>query len=51
MVHFGPFWPEEVHFGPFRYANRPQAIPEKIAVRCMIFDRREVASLGARKGT
>ena len=29
MVHFGPFWPEEVHFGPFRSANRTLAIPEK----------------------
>ena len=28
MVHFGPFWPEEVHFGPFRSANRTLAIPE-----------------------
>ena len=27
MVHFGPFWPEEVHFGPFRSANRTLAIP------------------------
>ena len=24
----GPFWPEEVHFGPFRSANRTLAIPE-----------------------
>ena len=30
MVHFGPFWPEEVHFGPFRSANRTLAISEKI---------------------
>ena len=29
MVHFGPFWPEEVHFGPFRSANCTLAIPEK----------------------
>ena len=29
MVHFGPFWPEEVHFGPLRSANRTLAIPEK----------------------
>ena len=29
MVHFGPFWPEEVHFGPFRSANRTLAIPDK----------------------
>ena len=28
MVHFGQFWPEEVHFGPFRSANRTLAIPE-----------------------
>ena len=28
MVHFGPFWPEEVHFGPFRSANTTLAIPE-----------------------
>ena len=28
MVHFGPFWLEEVHFGPFRSANRTLAIPE-----------------------
>ena len=27
MVHFSPFWPEEVHFGPFRSANRTLAIP------------------------
>ena len=26
MVHFGIFWPEEVHFGPFRSANRTLAI-------------------------
>ena len=29
MVHFGPFWPEEVHFGPFMSANRTLAIPEE----------------------
>ena len=29
MVRFGPFWPEEVHFGPFRSANRTLAIPDK----------------------
>ena len=29
MVHFGPFWPEEVHFGPFRSANRTPAIPDQ----------------------
>ena len=28
MVHLGPFWPEEVHFGPFRSANRTLAIPD-----------------------
>ena len=28
MVHFGPFWPEEVHFGPFMSANRTLAIPD-----------------------
>ena len=28
MVHFGPFWPEESHFGPFRSTNRTLAIPE-----------------------
>ena len=28
MDHFGPFWPEEAHFGPFRSANRTLAIPE-----------------------
>ena len=28
MVHFGPFWPEEVHFGPFRSANHTLAIPD-----------------------
>ena len=27
MVHFGSFWPEEVHLGPFRSANRTLAIP------------------------
>ena len=30
MVHFGPFWPEEVHFGPFRSANRTLAIPDDL---------------------
>ena len=29
MVHFGSSWPEEVHFGPFRSANRTLAIPDK----------------------
>ena len=27
-----PFWPEDVHFGPFRSANRTLAIPEKMSV-------------------
>ena len=35
MVHFGPCWPEEVHFGPFRSANRTLAIPEQM---CTIVD-------------
>ena len=26
--HFGPFWPEEVHFGPFRSTNRTLVTPE-----------------------
>ena len=29
MVHFGQFWPEEVHFGPFRSASRTLVIPDK----------------------
>ena len=28
MDQNGPFWPEEVHFGPFRSANRTLAIPD-----------------------
>ena len=28
MVHFGLFWPEEDHFGPFRSANRTLATPD-----------------------
>ena len=36
MVHFGPFWPEEVHFAPFRSANRTLAIPEKFQARLKI---------------
>ena len=28
MDHFGPFWPEEVYFGPFRSANRTLVTPE-----------------------
>ena len=28
MVHLGPFWPEVVHFGPSRSANRTLAIPD-----------------------
>ena len=31
MVHLGPFWPEEVHFGPCRSANHTLAIPEFLA--------------------
>ena len=30
LVHFGPFWPKEVYFGPFRSANRTLATPEKL---------------------
>ena len=32
MEQNGPFWPDEVHFGPFRSANRALAIPE---LRCL----------------
>ena len=28
MDQIGPLWPKEVHFGPFRSANRTLAIPE-----------------------
>ena len=28
MDQNGPLWPEEVHFGPFRSANRTLAIPD-----------------------
>ena len=28
--HFGPFWPEERHFGPFRSASCTLAIPDSI---------------------
>ena len=28
MEQNGPFWPAEVHFGPFRSANRTLAIPD-----------------------
>ena len=28
MDQNGPFWPERVHFGPFRSANRTPAIPD-----------------------
>ena len=28
MDQNGPFWSEEVHFGPFRSANRSLAIPD-----------------------
>ena len=33
MVHFGPFWSEEVHFGPFRSANHTLAIPRESRLR------------------
>ena len=33
MDQNGPFWPEEVHSGPFRSANRTLAIPERLSVR------------------
>ena len=36
MVHFGPFWPEEVHLVPLRSANRTLAIPEKRAEYCFV---------------
>ena len=29
MVYFGPFWPEEVYFGPFRSATRTLATPDQ----------------------
>ena len=29
MVHFGPFWPKEVYFGPFRSAYGTLATPDK----------------------
>ena len=29
MNQNGPFWPEEVHFGPFRSATRTLAIRER----------------------
>ena len=28
MVHFGAFWPAEVHFGPFGSANRTLVTPD-----------------------
>ena len=34
MVHFGPFLPEEAHFGPFRSGNRTLAIPEN-GLKCL----------------
>ena len=33
MVRFGIFWPGEAHFGPFRSANRTQAIPDVMPLR------------------
>ena len=33
LVHFGPFWPEEAHFGPFRSANRTLSIPDLVRRR------------------
>ena len=35
MVHLGPFWPDEVHFGPFRSANRTLATPDYL--RMLVF--------------
>ena len=32
MAHFGPFWPEEVHSGPFGSANSTEATPDKDAI-------------------
>ena len=32
MDHLSQFWPKEVHFGPFRSANRTLAIPEYACV-------------------
>ena len=34
MDQNGPFWPEEVHFGPFRSTNRTLAIPEATEMEC-----------------
>ena len=36
MDHFGPFWPKELHFGPFRSANRTLAIPDCDRLRLLI---------------
>ena len=30
MVHFGPFWPKEVYFGPFRSANCTLVTPDTL---------------------
>ena len=32
MLHFGAFWPEGAHFGPFRSANRTLAIPDYLSL-------------------
>ena len=37
MVHFGPFWSEEVHFGPFRSAKGTLAIPDLTRVHRKFF--------------
>ena len=51
MDRFGPFGPEEVHFGPFRSANRALAIPEMSpGMRCEVLAAKETNS-GARHGT
>ena len=49
-VHFGPFWPEEVHFGPFRSANRTPAIPEFSAPCEMRFFPREKGKMAFVEG-
>ena len=33
VVHFGLFWPEEVHFGPFGSANHTLATPDNLQCR------------------
>ena len=40
MDQNGPFWPEEVHFGPFRSANRTLAIPDST---CLDFQKNKKA--------